>query len=212
MLIGMLALLIFLPAGTARFWQGWSYLAAFGGSTIVITLDLAGRDRALLARRLEGGPRAETRPRQRLVSALANVAFLALYLVAGLDERFGWSAMSPVASFVADLVVVAGFLIVYLTFRANSYTSATVTVGEGQTVVDRGPYALVRHPMYAGAFLLLLASPVALDSSWAFVPVVPLLAAIVARLLDEERFLAEHLQGYAAYSARVRARIVPFIW
>lgn len=105
-----------------------------------------------------------------------------------------------------------GFAVVFLTFRANSFTSATVRVAEGQPLVDRGPYAVVRHPMYAGALLMLAVTPVALGSWWAELAVVPLVAAIAARLLDEERYLGAHLAGYEDYRRRVRYRLVPYAW
>lgn len=211
-LLVVLAVVIFLPAGTVRYWQGWLYLGVFGASTLGITLYLMRNDRALLARRLEAGPTAERDPRQRVLSALANVAFVLVYVVAGLDERLGWSGVHASASLVADGFVAAGFLVVLMTFRANSYTSGTVRVAEGQTVVDRGPYAVVRHPMYAGALLLLLATPVALGSWWALLAVMPMFVTIGARLLYEEQYLATNLEGYAEYRQRVRFRLLPFVW
>jgi protein-S-isoprenylcysteine O-methyltransferase Ste14 len=214
-LLGMMAaiaLLIFLPAGAVRYWQAWVYLAAFGGSTLGITAYLARFDRALLARRLEAGPIAEHESRHKLPSALAGLGFMALFVIAGLDRRFHWSSVSPIASLVADAAVLAGFAIVFLTFRANSYTSATIAVAKEQPLVDHGPYAVVRHPMYAGALLMLLATPIALGSWWASSGVLLMVLAIVARLLGEERYLAAHLAGYADYRRRVRYRLIPYVW
>lgn len=150
-----IALLIVLPAGTVRYWQAWVYLGAFGGSTLAITAYLVRHDRALLARRLDAGPIAEREARQKALSAMANVGFIALFVVAGLDRRFRWSSVSPMASLIADAVVIVGFVIVFLTFRANSFTSATIAVAAQQSLADTGPYAVVRHPMYAGALLML---------------------------------------------------------
>jgi protein-S-isoprenylcysteine O-methyltransferase Ste14 len=120
--------------------------------------------------------------------------------------------VSPIASLVADAAVLAGFAIVFLTFRANSYTSATIAVAKEQPLVDHGPYAVVRHPMYAGALLMLLATPIALGSWWASSGVLLMVLAIVARLLGEERYLAAHLAGYADYRRRVRYRLIPYVW
>lgn len=212
MLLLVLALLIFVPAGTVRYWRGWLYLAVFGGSTLGITLYLMRYDRALLARRLDAGPMAEHEPRQRQLSGIANVAFVLLYVLAGLDARRKWSTIPVDASIVADIVVAIGFLIVFLTFRANSYTSATVGVEAGQEVIDCGPYSVVRHPMYAGALLMLLATPVALGSAWALLAVAPMFVTIGGRLLHEEEYLVLHLNGYAQYRQRVRYRLVPFVW
>jgi len=211
-LIGSLALVLFLSAGSPQFWQAWLYLAVFALCVLLITAYLAAYDRALLARRVAAGPAAERERRQQVISGLANVFFLGLFVVAGLDARFGWSAVPPAASVAADLLVVAGFGIVFLTFRANSYASAVIEVAETQTLVDRGPYGVMRHPMYAGALLLLLATPVALGSWVGVSCTLPLILAIVARLLDEERYLRANLRGYEAYCARVPYRLVPLVW
>ena len=211
-LIVTLALALFLSAGSLRFWQAWLYLAVFALCVILITAYLAAFDRALLARRVAAGPTAERELRQQVISGLANVCVLALFVVAGLDARFGWSAMPPAVSVAAAPFVIAGFGIVFLTFRANSYTSAVIEVADGQPLVDRGPYGLVRHPMYAGAVLLLLATPVALGSWVAISCALPLILVIVVRLTEEERYLRVHLSGYEAYRARVPYRLVPFVW
>jgi len=208
----VIALLILLPAGTVRYWQGWTYLAVFAGSTLGITVYLVLNDRALLGRRLEAGPTAERELRQKLLSAIANAGFVALFVLAGLDRRRHWSATPSLASLVADLVVLAGFTIVLLTFRANSYTSATIVVAEQQPLVEHGPYGVVRHPMYAGALLMLAATPIALGSWWASLGVLLMIGAIVARLLDEERYLSTRLGGYAGYRRRVRWRLIPHLW
>ena len=113
---------------------------------------------------------------------------------------------------VGDALVVGGFWVVYLTFRANSYTSAAIEVAADQRVVETGPYAVLRHPMYAGAGILLLGSGVALGTWWAVAPAVALMAAIVWRLLDEERFLSANLPGYDAYRLRTRYRLIPGVW
>src|SRR5215207_2466861 len=205
-LIMSLALVLFLSAGSLRFWQAWLYLVVFALCVILITAYLAAYDRALLARRVRGGPAAERERRQQVISGLANVFFLGLFVVAGLDARFRWSAVPPAVSVAADLFVIAGFAIVFLTFRANSYTSAVIEVAEEQQLIDRGPYGVVRHPMYAGAVLLLLATPVALGS-WLGIPcTLPLILAIIARLVEEERYLRANLRGYEAYRERVRYR------
>ncbi|HEU4630640.1 MAG TPA: isoprenylcysteine carboxylmethyltransferase family protein [Gemmatimonadaceae bacterium] len=211
-LLASLALVLFLAAGSPRFWQAWLYLAVFALCAALITVDLVVRDPALLARRVSAGPTAERERSQQVISAVAGALFLALHVVAGLDARFGWSAVPVAASLVAGLVMAAGFGVVLLTFRANSYTSATVQVAAGQALVDRGPYGIVRHPMYAGALLLVIATPVALGSWVALACVVPFALAIAARLLDEERYLRAHLRGYEAYRTRVPYRLVPFVW
>jgi protein-S-isoprenylcysteine O-methyltransferase Ste14 len=208
----VLALALFVPAGTTGYWQAWLYLAVFAACTVFITIYLARNDPRLLESRVAAGPVAETRRSQQLIQSLASLLFLGLFVVAGLDARFGWSAVPPAVSVAADGLVALAFLGVFLVFRENSYTSAVIEVASGQRVVTTGPYRLVRHPMYAGASLLLLATPVALGS-WAALPLAGLLILVIAaRALDEERYLAEHLDGYAAYLDRVRYRLLPGIW
>jgi protein-S-isoprenylcysteine O-methyltransferase Ste14 len=203
---------LFLPAGTFDYWQAWVYLLVFGGSAAAITVYLGRHDPALLQRRVSGGPTAEHERRQQLIQVIASVAFVGLYVVAGLDRRFGWSHIPAVVSLAADVVVAFGFLIVFFVFRENTYTSATIEVAADQVVISSGPYAVVRHPMYSGALLLLLATPLALGSWWALLMFMPLCAVIVWRLTDEERFLVARLSGYAEYRGRVRSRLIPGVW
>jgi protein-S-isoprenylcysteine O-methyltransferase Ste14 len=208
----VLALALFLPAGSLRFWQAWVYLADFAGCTILITAYLMRNDRELLSRRVRGGPTAETQKSQQVIQGLASLFFIALYILPGLDYRFHWSHVAPVVSWVADAFVALGFYIVFLVFRENSYTSATIEVSGEQQVISSGPYAVVRHPMYAGAFLLLLATPLALGS-WVSIPLpIPVILVIIVRLLDEEKFLSANLSGYEAYRQKVRYRLLPYVW
>jgi protein-S-isoprenylcysteine O-methyltransferase Ste14 len=208
----VLALALFLPAGSLRFWQAWVYLADFAGCTILITAYLMRNDRELLARRVRGGPTAETQKSQQIIQGLASLFFIALYIVPGLDYRFHWSHVAPLVSWVADAVVALGFYIVFLVFKENSYTSATIEVSGEQQVISSGPYAVVRHPMYAGAFLLLMATPLALGS-WVSIPLpIPVILVIIVRLLDEEKFLSTNLSGYEAYRQKVRYRLLPYVW
>jgi protein-S-isoprenylcysteine O-methyltransferase Ste14 len=208
----VMALALFIPAGSLKYWQAWVYLAVFAGCTILITAYLFRYDRDLLARRVRGGPSAETQKSQQVIQSLASLCFIALFVVPGLDYRFHWSHVPPAVSLVSDGIVALGFFIVFLVFRENSYTSATIEVTGEQRVITSGPYSLVRHPMYAGAFLLVLFTPLALGS-WVAVPLpIPLILVIIARLLDEEKYLSANLSGYEAYRQKVRYRILPYVW
>jgi protein-S-isoprenylcysteine O-methyltransferase Ste14 len=208
----VLAAALFLPAGTLRWWRAWAWLGVFLAPALAITIHLLRRDPALLRRRLAAGPVAEARPVQRLLQALASGCFVAVFVLAGLDRRLEWSSVPAAASLAADAVVAAGLGVVFLVFRENSHASAVVEVSAGQRVVSTGPYRHVRHPMYSGALLLLLATPPALGSLAALPAVLALAGVIVARLLDEERLLARELPGYEAYRRAVRYRLVPGIW
>ncbi len=208
----VMGLLLFGPAGTFHYWQAWVYLSIFTVASILTTLYLLREDRALLERRMSGGPMAEKRPAQKLIMLCTSIGFMALLIVPALDHRFGWSAV-PLGGVVAgDVLVAIGFYLVSLVYRENTFTSATIEVAENQKVISTGPYAVVRHPMYASASLYLLGTPLALGSYWGLVPIAAMMPFLIWRLLDEERFLARNLPGYTEYQKRVRHRLVPFVW
>jgi protein-S-isoprenylcysteine O-methyltransferase Ste14 len=211
-LLTVLGIVLFVSAGTLDYWQAWLYLAIFGGSVLLITLDLIRHDRHLLESRLSVGAAQEQRTSQKIIQAFASLSFVALYIVSGLDRRFGWSRVPAVVVLMAEVIVALGFYFVYRVFKENSFTSALIEVQAEQHVITTGPYAVVRHPMYAGALLMMAATPVALGS-WVALPfLLPLVAVIVARLLDEEKLLAQELPGYEAYRQRVPHRLVPRVW
>jgi protein-S-isoprenylcysteine O-methyltransferase Ste14 len=211
-LIAVVALVLFAPAGTLEYWQAWAFAAVFLTSALLVTAYLWNHDRSLLERRVRAGPGAESQPHQNVIQALAAIAFLGLMLVPAFDHRFGWSHVPAVVSVAADIAVGLGFLIIFRVFRTNSCAAGTIVVAAGQQVVTTGPYAVVRHPMYAGALVMLAAMPVALGSWWGLLMLVPMTLVLVWRLLDEERYLAEHLPGYGEYCRNVRRRLVPFLW
>jgi protein-S-isoprenylcysteine O-methyltransferase Ste14 len=207
-----MAALLFGIAGTLRYWQAWVYLFLLLGLSALLTQELLRRDPALLERRMKGGPQAERRPAQRVIMVGASLAYLGLHVVPALDHRLHWSSV-PVAGVVLGNVLFAiGFLFVGRVYRENTYTSATIEIHEGQRVIDTGPYAIVRHPMYSGALLYMLGTPLALGSYWGLLGFVLMLLVIVWRLQDEERMLARELPGYAEYRQRVRWRLLPGVW
>lgn len=211
-LVFILGLTLFLSAGSFVYWQAWVYLGVFSVCVILITLYLARYDQRLLASRVQAGPTAEVQKSQQIIQSLASLFFIGLFVVPGLDFRFHWSNVPPILSLIADGLVALSLFIVFLVFRENTYTSAIIEVADEQKVISTGPYSLVRHPMYAGAFLLLIFSPIALGS-WVGVPfALPVILIIVIRLLDEEKYLAANLNGYEEYRQKVRYRLIPFIW
>jgi protein-S-isoprenylcysteine O-methyltransferase Ste14 len=177
-----------------------------------MTAALLKLDPALVARRLAVGPKAEREPAQKRIQWIASLCLLALYILSALDWGQGWSTVPTGVVLVGDLLTVLGFAVMYRVFRENSYAAATVTVEAGQRVVSTGPYGLVRHPMYAGALLLFLGTPLALGSWWGLAVYIPSVAILVARLRDEEQFLLRNLSGYDDYCRRVRFRLVPGLW
>jgi protein-S-isoprenylcysteine O-methyltransferase Ste14 len=211
-LFAVLASVLFGAAGTLHDGRAWLTLAVFFGCAGAVTVWLWFTDQALLERRVKAGPGAEPDPMQNVVQGLAGLIFLATFAVPGFDTRFGWSHAPFAVSLAGAAMIAIGFLIVFLTFRENTFTAGTIEIAEGQQVVATGPYAIVRHPMYAGALVMLVGVPLALGSWWALVAVPAMTLVIAWRLRDEERQLAAELRGYAEYRARVRFRLVPYVW
>jgi protein-S-isoprenylcysteine O-methyltransferase Ste14 len=207
-----MAVLIFLPAGTFNYWQAWLFLAVFSASVVAITAYLARKDQALLKRRMAAGPSAEKEKSQQVIQILAQLSYISVIVVPAFDHRFGWS-MAPASIVLAgDGLVALGLLIVFLAFKENTFAGGAIKVDDGQKVISTGPYALVRHPMYTGALIMLLGMPLALGSWWGVLTIAPMKIAILWRLLDEERFLVAHLPGYSEYRARVQYRLLPLVW
>lgn len=211
-LVAVMGLALFIPAGTLRYWQAWLYLALFSVSAGAITLYLVRYDRALLERRISAGPGAERERPQKIIQFLAQFAFLGVLLVPALDHRFAWSAVPAYGAIAGEVVTLLGLSIVFRVFRENTFASATIEMVKEQKVISTGPYAIVRHPMYSGALIMLIGTPIALGSWWGLLAVVPLAAAMIWRLDEEEKFLAKHLVGYADYRTNVRWRLVPGIF
>jgi protein-S-isoprenylcysteine O-methyltransferase Ste14 len=204
-----LGAVLFISAGSLHYWEGWVYISVFFVCCTAITGYLIKTDMELLKRRLTAGPRGEKQKSQKIIQSIAQLAFVSIYVVSGLDRRFRWSALPEYIVIAGDAGVIIGFYIVFKTFQENTFTAANIQVDEAQTVVATGPYSMVRHPMYSGALLLLLSTPIALDSCWALLTFIPMCAIIIARLLHEERFLKKNLAGYASYCLKVKWRLFP---
>jgi protein-S-isoprenylcysteine O-methyltransferase Ste14 len=207
-----MAALLFIPAWSLDYWQAWTFLMVYFAASAAITLYLMKQDPQLLARRMSGGPAAEKLPAQRIIMSLTSLGYVGLLVIPALDRRFAWSHMPPCIALAGDVLVGLGFLGVFFVFRENSFTSATIELAPDQKVISTGPYALVRHPMYAAGLVLLLAMPIALGSWWGMLVFLAILPALLWRLFDEEKFLAKNLPGYPEYQARVRYRLIPRVW
>ena len=208
----VMGLLLFIPAGTIHYWQAWVYLFIFMGASLLTTLYLMKKDPALLNRRMRGGPTAEKRRTQKLIVLFTSICFIALLVVPALDHRFRWSAMPLSCVIAGDILVAIGFYFIFLVYKENTFTSATIEVAADQRVISTGPYAIVRHPMYASALLYLVGTPLALGSFWGLLALSAMIPFLIWRLYDEESFLAGNLPGYAEYQKTVRHRLIPFIW
>jgi protein-S-isoprenylcysteine O-methyltransferase Ste14 len=206
------AVVLFLCAGTARFVEGWLFVALQVATMTAGNLFLLRNDPALLERRLTIEETGETEAPQRRIIAMLRILGLAILVVAGLDHRFGWSSVPPLVVAAASLVQCAGAAVIILVFRENTFGSSIIEVAANQRVVSTGPYRLVRHPMYSGTLLLGVAAPLVMGSYVAALAIVPTIVLLAARILHEERFLSERLEGYAAYLKQTRARLVPGVW
>ncbi len=160
----ILPALVFVPAWTLNYWQGWACLASFFVPAIAISVWAAKNDPALLERRLKAGPGGEKELGQKVVQLVAGVAFIADFAVSALDHRLGWSSVPAYAAIAGDALIVLGFVIVYRVFKVNSFTSGIIEVAAEQKVISTGPYSVVRHPMYTGSLMTLFAIPLALGS------------------------------------------------
>ena len=211
-LLVALAIVIFVPSWTLAFPLAWAYLGIFAASVAFITIYLANHDPTLLARRIRAGPSAEKSPLQKALQTAAAFSFISMFVVSSLDHRFTWSRIPFAAVLAGDCAVLMGFFVVFRVFKENTYASATIEASNDQSVVSSGPYAIVRHPMYAGAILLLAGTPLALGSAWALVLIIPMIIVIIARLLNEEAFLEVNLPNYRSYLQTVHYRLLPFVW
>jgi len=206
------AVVIFLPAWSLRFWQGWLFWLVFSALVWWITLYFLRHDPHLVEGRMQAGPKAEQQTTQKIIQALASLLAAALVIVPGLDHHFGWSSVPTLVVLIANALVVVGFAVVFEVFKENSFAASTIKVESEQRVISTGPYAMVRHPMYAGASIALVATPLALGSLWGVPIAIALIGVIVVRLLDEERYLAANLAGYETYRNKVKYRLIPMVW
>lgn len=207
--IPVLGLIFFLPAGTVFYWEAWVYLVLLFTPMFIVMQYLLKNDPALLERRMRTREKASE---QSLIIKLSYVYFIVTFLLPGFDKRFGWSDTPVWLIIIADIIVLAGYISVIFVFRENSYASRTVEVDEDQMVIDTGPYAVVRHPMYSGLTALYVISPLALGSYWTLIVSVLIIPIIVARILSEEKILATELTGYMEYQKKVKYRLYPLVW
>jgi protein-S-isoprenylcysteine O-methyltransferase Ste14 len=205
----VLAAMFFLPAGTWNYWQAWAYMAVLLVPMCCVLAYLLRKEPGLLERRLRT---KEKERRQKTIMKWSYPLFLAAFLLPGFDRRFGWSAVPWWLAVAADMVVLAAYARVFQVMRENRYLSRVVEVEPGQQVITTGPYAVVRHPMYAAVIPLYLFSPLALGSFWALLPAAFIPLVIIARIFNEEHVLSLELAEYRKYARRVKYRLIPGVW
>jgi protein-S-isoprenylcysteine O-methyltransferase Ste14 len=208
----LLGLLLFLPAGTFNYWQAWVFIVVFMTSVSIIGVYLSLKDPALLERRQNIGLAAEQSRVQKIIISIGILADLGLLVFCALDYRYGWSPVPPYVSLIGDVLVALGLFIDLLVFKENSYGASNITVEEGQRVISTGPYALVRHPMYAGVLVMVTGIPLALCSWWGLAFLALAVPGLAWRIMDEEKLLKKDLPGYVEYTQKVRYRLMPYIW
>ncbi|BBY46238.1 hypothetical protein A5765_07665 [Mycolicibacterium celeriflavum] len=207
-----MGVLLFLPAGTFDYWQAWVFIAVFIVGTMGPTVYLAVRSPAAFRRRITSGPWAETRLAQKFIIVGIVLSFVAVGVISSLDHRFGWSTVPTAVAVIGNAVVFAGLLLSEFVVIQNNYAAATITVEAEQPVVSTGLYGVVRHPMYAGALVMFLGTPLALASYWGLLTVIPGFFVFAARITDEEKALRRELDGYDEYTKKVHYRLVPGVW
>ena len=205
----VLMAIFLLPAGTWRYWEAWLFTGVVCVPMGFAVAYLLKNAPDLLERRMQLREKEE---RQRRIVSVSLLFVLLTYGLPGIDHRFGWSNVPLPVVLAANALVLAGYVWTLLVFRENHYASRLVEVTAGQKVIDSGPYALVRHPMYVGVLAMYLASPIALGSWWAFPFALPTIWVIGARIAGEEQLLLRDLPGYADYRDRVRYRLIPGVW
>ena len=205
----LIALLLFLPAGTFRYWNGWLLIAILFVPMFFAGIVMMLRDPERLKKRLHA---KEDEAEQKTVIFLSGIMFLAAFITAGLNFRFGWIVMPRWSAWLAAGVFLAAYLIYAEVLRENAFLSRTIEVQAHQKVVDTGLYGIVRHPMYAATVLLFLSMGFVLGSPISFVILLFYLPIIAKRIRNEEAVLARELDGYQAYREKVKYKVIPFIW
>jgi protein-S-isoprenylcysteine O-methyltransferase Ste14 len=203
---------LFWPAGTFDYWQAWAYIGVYVVLGVIYSVYIGVTNPDVLRRRMKAGPAAETRPVQKIVAGGVYVVFTALLVVSAFDHRFGWSHVPTTVSLAGQVLVAVGLISTMIVVGQNNYAAATIRVEAGQTLVRTGLYGIVRHPMYCGALIMLVGTPLALGSYWGLLALIPVPIGLVYRILDEEKALTDELAGYREYMADVRYRLVPYVW
>jgi len=205
----IIGLLLFFPAGTFDFWQAWLFIGVLFVPMFIAGIVLMIRQPELLRKRLDA---KEQQQEQKWVVVLSGLMFIAVFVVAGLNRRFGWYMLPDWAVYVATAIFLVAYAMYAEVMRENVWLSRIVEVQENQQVVSTGLYGIVRHPMYAATLLLFLSMPLVLASPWSFAIMLLYIPIIALRIRNEEQVLERELKGYTEYKQRIRYKVIPFIW
>jgi len=205
----LIAFLLFLPAGTLKYWNGWLFIGILFIPMLIAGIVMMIRSPELLKKRLDS---KEEEKEQKTVIALSGIMFLAAFVVAGLNFRFGWIVLPRWVVYAAAVIFLAAYLMYAEVLRENVYLSRTVEVQENQKVIDTGLYGIVRHPMYSATLVLFLSMGLVLGSPISFVILLSYIPLIAKRMKNEEEVLLQGLKGYEEYRRKVKYKIIPLIW
>ena len=207
--VGMIAALLFLPAGTWQYWQAWVFIALLFIPMLIIGIGLLIISPELLAKRLNNKEKEQT---QKHVVALSGLMFISGFILCGLDHRYAWSQIPLGLSITASVIFIIGYALYTEVLRENAYLSRTIEVQDNQQLINTGLYGIVRHPMYTATLLMFLSIPLILGSWWALLifAIYPIL--IIVRIQNEEKVLTAELKGYTHYQTQVRWRLIPWVW
>lgn len=205
----IIALLLFIPAGSMDYFNAWLFLALLFVPMFVAGIVMFVKSPELLKRRLNA---KEEENEQKLVLLSSGLMFLLAFIVAGLNFRFGWFKLPSIVVIIASIIFLAGYAMYAEVLRENMYLSRTVEVSENQKVVDSGLYGIIRHPMYTSTIFLFLSMPLVLDSFFSFIIMLVYPIIIIFRIKNEEKVLERELEGYGEYKKKVRYKIIPFIY
>ena len=205
----VIAAMLFLPAGSIKFWNGWLFIAALFLPMLFAWIYLTIKDPELLEKRFKTKEKEKT---QKAYVILSIVAFALTFLIPGFDFRYGWSAVPFWLVVLSTVIMFAGYIMFFVVMKQNSYASRVIEIQQGQRVIDTGLYGVVRHPMYTAALIIYGFSPLILGSYYALIPMLFIPALLVMRILNEEKVLTNELPGYPEYMKKVSFRLIPFIW
>ena len=205
----LICILIFLPAGSFSFWQGWLFIGILFIPMLIAGVILMRKNPDLLRKRLDA---KEKESEQRTVVAMSGFLFLAAFIIAGLNWRFGWWLIPDWAVWVAAGMFLCSYVLYAEVLRENTYLSRTIEVQKGQKVIDTGLYGIVRHPMYMATIILFLSMQLVLASPISFFIMLGYIPVIAKRIRNEEDVLTTGLDGYKEYKTRVKYKVIPFIW
>ena len=205
----LIGLLIFLPAGTLNYFNGWLFMIVLFVPMFIAGIVMMIKNPSLLASRLDA---KETQKEQGIVIKLSGLMFVVGFILAGLDFRYGWIKLPSWLPYIFAILFILGYILFGFVLKQNTYLSRTIKVEEGQTVVDTGLYGVVRHPMYMATLLMFLSMPLILGSLVSFFVFLMYPILIGIRAVNEEKLLEKELKGYKEYKQKVKYRIIPFIW